>query len=111
LATTVLLAAFFLVNKYFEWSEKFHHALYPNSPELLSRGSGENIFYVLYFFMTGLHGLHVIIGMGVLTTVIFLVHKDKVQAGNTAILFNAGLYWHLVDVIWIYLFPLLYLIT
>jgi len=111
LSATILLAAFFLVNKYFEWSAEFHHGLYPNSPELLARGPGENIFFVLYFFMTGLHGLHVIIGMTVLMTVIFMVRQEKVHAGNSAILFNAGLYWHLVDVIWIFLFPLLYLIS
>jgi len=62
LAATVALAAFFLINKYFEWSAKFSHAIYPNSPELLARGHGENIFFVLYFFLTGLHGLHVIVG-------------------------------------------------
>jgi cytochrome c oxidase subunit III len=111
LIVTVALAAFFLVNKYFEWRTKFGHGIYPNSPELLARGHGENIFFALYFFLTGLHGVHVIIGMTVLTTVMVLVQQDKVQAGNPAVLFNAGLYWHLVDVIWIYLFPLLYLIS
>jgi len=49
--------------------------------------------------------------MTVLTIVIFLIRKDKVYAGHHAVLFNAGLYWHLVDIIWIYLFPLLYLIA
>ncbi len=58
---TILFGIAFLVNKYFEWSGHIHQGIYPNSPELLSRGHGEILFYGLYYVMTGLHGLHVII--------------------------------------------------
>ena len=108
---TIVLALVFLVNKYFEWKVKIGHDLYPGSSLLEDLGQGDTLFYGLYFFMTGLHALHVMAGMIVLTTTIFLVRHGSVRAVNAAILFNAGLYWHFVDVIWIYLFPLLYLIT
>ncbi len=60
---TILFGLAFLVNKYFEWSGHIHQGIYPNSPELLSRSHGEILFYGLYYVMTGLHGLHVIIGI------------------------------------------------
>jgi cytochrome c oxidase subunit III len=59
---TIVLALGFMVNKYFEWSTKFHHGLYPGSDTLLSLDSGEILFFGLYYVMTGLHGLHVVIG-------------------------------------------------
>ena len=60
---TIFLALFFLVNKYFEWTAKFHHGIYPGSEELLSKSSGEILFFGLYYVMTGLHGVHVIVGI------------------------------------------------
>ena len=59
---TILLALFFMVNKYFEWSAKFHHGIYPGSETLLNEDSGQILFFGLYYVMTGLHGLHVIVG-------------------------------------------------
>ena len=106
---TIALGAVFLVNKGFEWSIKFHHGLYPNGPELLKRTPGEVIFFGLYFTMTGLHGLHVIAGMVLLAIMFVLLARNRIQAGDHGKLENAGLYWHLVDVIWIFLLPLFYL--
>lgn len=111
LALTILLGAAFLVNKYFEWSAKIHHGIFPDSPELLARGHGEILFYGLYFVMTGLHGLHVLIGLIVLSVMLVLVARGRIGPSRFAAIENSGLYWHLVDVIWIYLFPLFYLIT
>ncbi len=111
LGLTIALGLAFLVNKYFEWSAKFHHGLYPNSPELAGRGQGDNLFYGLYYSMTGLHGLHVLVGVVLLSVVLIYIVKDKVTPDNFIVLDNSGLYWHLVDIIWIYLFPLFYLIT
>jgi len=108
---TILLAIFFLVNKYFEWTAKFHHGIYPGSEELLSKGSGEILFFGLYYVMTGLHGLHVIVGMFLIAVMTRLTRKDIINNESYARLENAGLYWHLVDIIWIFLFPLFYLIT
>lgn len=109
LAATVLLGAAFLTNKAFEWSTKIHHGIYPSSPALLARPRGEVLFFGLYYTMTGLHGLHVLAGMTVLTVMGLLVARGSIHAGDPVKLNNAGLYWHLVDVIWIFLLPLFYL--
>ncbi len=113
LGTTIAAGALFLVVKYFEWSEKFHHGLYPNSEELLRHTPGENMFYGLYYAMTGLHGIHVIIGMIILGIMFFMVAGKNAVADSRMVtrVENSGLYWHLVDVVWIFLFPLFYLIS
>jgi cytochrome c oxidase subunit 3 len=98
------------VNKYFEWGAKFHHDIYPNSETLNSGEPGLNIFFGLYYVITGLHGVHVIIGMVLLAVALFFVIRGTVNAGRFAMLENAGLYWHLVDLIWIFVFPLFYLV-
>lgn len=108
---TIFLALFFLVNKYFEWTAKFHHGIYPGSEELLSKSSGEILFFGLYYVMTGLHGIHVIVGMVLIAVMTRMTRKDIITKDSYVRLENAGLYWHLVDIIWIFLFPLFYLIT
>lgn len=102
--------AIFLVNKYFEWGAKFHHGIYPNSERLVDGEPGVNIFFGLYYVITGLHGLHVIIGMTLLAISLVLVMQNRVNAQRFAMLDNSGLYWHLVDLIWIFVFPLFYLV-
>lgn len=162
---TVGFGGWFMVNKYFEWGAKFSHGIYPNSEHLLQLPSGEILFFGLYFTMTGLHGLHVLVGMVLLSVaaikltrmpnsrVLFAgdgieqlrgarltlvdeagrrvwtgddiddsVEQVAVEVKYRAVpkrtrkedfglLENSGLYWHLVDLIWIFLFPLFYLIT
>lgn len=100
----------FLINKYFEWGAKFHHDIFPNSETLVDGEPGINIFFGLYYVITGLHGLHVIIGMVLLGISLVLVIKNKINADRFAMLDNSGLYWHLVDLIWIFVFPLFYLV-
>ena len=140
LVITIAFGIWFLINKYIEWSHKIHHGIYPGSEELMGRTAGENLFYSLYFLMTGLHGIHVIAGLIVLGFMAWMVaHPHQRSLPITALssearpnavsvtveysddpkldeqklirLENAGLYWHLVDVIWIFLFPLFYLIS
>lgn len=109
---TILLAVVFLVNKYFEWSGKIHHGIWPNSPELTGHTPGENLFFGLYYAMTGLHGIHVLAGVGVLAVMLRKVMRGTTAPARLLIqMENAGLYWHLVDIIWIFLFPLFYLIS
>lgn len=108
---TVFLALFFMVNKYFEWSAKFEHGIFPGSPDLLSKGNGEILFFGLYYTMTGLHGLHVIIGVALISWMTYFTHRGIINRDSFVKLENVGLYWHLVDIIWIFLFPLFYLIT
>lgn len=165
LALTIGCAVWFMINKYVEWGAKFEHGIYPNSPFLLEHSNGEILFFGLYYSMTGLHGLHVVIGAVVLAVVgikllnkpshsveldvdqlskidgarLAVVDKDgktvwagegiddsvrgvkvkvrydlvekRINKEDYAALEYSGLYWHLVDLIWIFLFPLFYLIT
>jgi cytochrome c oxidase subunit III len=111
LAVTILIGLIFLVNKYFEWGLKFEHGIWPGSEHLLTNFSqGEILFFGLYFVMTGLHALHIIIGLIIILVAAWRVHKGTVNETRAVLLENAGLYWHLVDLIWIFLFPLFYLI-
>ena len=111
LFTTLLLGLGFLINKYFEWGHHIRDHIYPGSTILALRGQGDVLFYGLYFFMTGLHALHIIIGMAFIGVITRLIIRNKIDSGNFVLLENSGLYWHLVDLIWIFLFPLFYLIT
>jgi cytochrome c oxidase subunit 3 len=99
-AATILLAGVFLCVKYVEYTAKFHHGIYP----------GTNLFFSIYFMLTGLHGIHVLLGMGVLSYVIVLSRRGRLSASYYTPAEMSGLYWHFVDLVWIYLFPLLYLI-
>jgi cytochrome c oxidase subunit 3 len=108
---TLIMAFLFLVNKYFEWGHKIHLGIYPGSELLSQMERGELLFFSLYYFMTGLHGFHIIIGMILLTLILFKIKNGSINANKFVLLENGGLYWHLVDLIWIFIFPLLYLIT
>ena len=107
---TVLCAALFMVNKYLEWSAKIGHGIYPGSPRLAAGPPGESVFFSLYYLTTGLHGLHVVIGGTLLAFVAVRVQQGKIDRSNYSWLENGALYWHLIDLIWIFIFPLYYLI-
>lgn len=109
-SATIAAALIFLAIKYFEWSAKFEHGLFPGMEHYDSLPLGERLYFYLYFFMTGLHALHVIVGGVFIGFVIRYMKTGRVNKDRGSLLENSGLYWHLVDVIWIYLFPLLYLI-
>jgi cytochrome c oxidase subunit 3 len=109
-STTLVLAVVFLVNKYFEWSHKISIGIYPQSPELMNKPQGEILYFGLYYVMTGLHAIHVIIGMAVLGFMLVFIAKGSINRGSFVKLEAGALYWHLVDIIWIFLFPLFYLI-
>jgi cytochrome c oxidase subunit III len=114
LAITIVCAAAFLVVKYLEYSHKFHAGLLPGkyfTNAMVSNPDQLHIFFGIYFLMTGLHGIHVIIGIIVLTWLLLRTIKGDFSSQYYLPLELGGLYWHLVDVIWIFLFPLLYLIA
>jgi cytochrome c oxidase subunit 3 len=111
LAITLFLALVFMVNKYFEWSGKIGHGIFPGSEMLHNTSRGEVLFFGLYYAMTGLHALHIIVGIVFIAYVYRMIVKNKIKHDDFVLLENAGLYWHLVDLIWIFLFPLFYLIT
>jgi cytochrome c oxidase subunit 3 len=109
LIATIVLGAAFLVNKYIEWSGEISRGLYPNSPILMQRPKGDQIFFGLYYSMTGLHGLHVFAGILALSIMLLFLVRRKISEHDFNKLENAGLYWHLVDIIWIFLLPRFYL--
>lgn len=120
LAITIVCALIFLGVKYFEWSGKASHGLFPGTSHVSEHGTvkfnDENFnkeyrsFFGLYYCMTGLHALHVIFGMGLLGWVMMKARKNRFSSRYYTPVEVGALYWHLVDLIWIYLFPLLYLV-
>jgi cytochrome c oxidase subunit 3 len=108
---TILMGLAFLVIKYFEWTAKISKGIYPDSPVLLKMSGGQILFFGLYYVMTGLHGLHVLIGVCVISFMVYFTRTGDITRENFSKLENTGLYWHFVDIVWIYLFPLFYLIT
>ncbi|MBI5629501.1 MAG: heme-copper oxidase subunit III [Elusimicrobia bacterium] len=97
---TILLGFAFLAVKSVEYGTKFHHHHYPST----------NIFFAIYFTMTGLHGLHVIGGIIVNSALYYLSGKEWDHPLFVGRVEGAGLYWHFVDIVWIFLFPALYLL-
>jgi cytochrome c oxidase subunit III len=112
LVITILCAITFLVVKYFEYTHKIHDGLLPGA--LFSAkgfaSAHPSTFFSIYFCMTGVHGLHVIIGIGLISWILFRNMNGEFSSRYYAPVEGVGLYWHLVDLIWIYLFPLLYLV-
>lgn len=109
---TLLCACGFLVIKFIEYRDKYLHGYFPfsetwNSEEFIHSYQS---FYSLYFCMTGLHAIHVVLGMGILIWIYFLARKNRFSKDYYTPVEVGALYWHLVDLIWIYLFPLLYLV-
>jgi cytochrome c oxidase subunit 3 len=108
---TILFGLTFIVNKIIEWSHEFNAGNFPGSEVLSSRPPGQILYFGLYFSMVGLHGLHVLVGMSVIGFMTVFTIRNKITQDNYVKLEAAGLYWHLVDIIWIFLYPLFYLIT
>lgn len=116
---TIACACVFMVVKYLEYSHKFHEGLLPGThfraPTTLPEGFSVVPYHVrtflgIYFMSTGVHGLHVVIGIGVFIWVFIKNQRGAFSPEYYTHVEMAALYWHLVDLIWIYLFPLLYLI-
>ena len=115
LVLTILLGAAFLGVKAVEYSHKFHEHHVPGptfhfAAEHGYAGADVEMFFNLYFAMTGLHAVHMIIGIGLLAALAVMALRGKFTPQNHNLVEGSGLYWHLVDIIWIYLFPMLYLI-
>ena len=118
LALTLILGAVFLGIKFHEYTVKWEHSLVPGlkfapSPDEIPAGVSPlhmELFFCFYFFMTLLHALHMIIGMGILSVLFFMARRGKFSSTYFSPVEVSGLYWHFVDIVWIFLFPLLYLI-
>ncbi len=113
LAATLAFAGIFLVIKYFEYAHKFHLGQLPGKYYTFTgiEGTNPHIFFSIYFIMTGIHGLHVIGGMIAIGIMLYKTKHDRFNASYYNPIEVTGLYWHLVDLIWIFLFPLLYLVS
>jgi cytochrome c oxidase subunit 3 len=112
LAATIVLGAVFLGIKFTEYAHKFTEHLVPG-PAFVYPGpytQPAKLFFSLYFAMTGLHALHMIIGIGVFAVLFVQAWRNRFSSGYYTPIEIAGLYWHFVDIVWIFLFPLLYLI-
>ena len=112
LVSTMILGAGFLVIKAIEYTDKFTHHIVPG-PHFQWEGlypKPAEQFYSLYFAMTGLHALHMVIGLGIMTVITIMAWKKQFDREYYTPVEVAGLYWHFVDIVWIFLFPLLYLV-
>lgn len=126
LMTTVLCGAIFMTIKYFEYSHKIHEGWMPGMwfqgydtiQELVHHVLGKEVhiphniplYFSFYFMMTGLHGIHVLAGMGLVTWVAIRAKRGEFGPKYYTPVEGVGLFWHLIDLIWIFLFPLLYLV-
>ena len=112
LLATIGLGLVFLGIKAVEYSHKFHDGLVPG-PNFRFDGLDAihaQLFYSLYFVMTGLHALHMVVGIGIMAVLTWMAWQGRFTKGYHTPVEVSGLYWHFVDIVWIFLFPLLYLI-
>ena len=111
MALTGMLGLAFLGIKAVEYSHKIHDGLFPG-PDFVWKGVEANVemFFNIYFMMTGLHAFHMIIGMGIMAVLIPLAWRGAYTPESHNMIEGFGLYWHFVDIVWIFLFPLLYLL-
>jgi cytochrome c oxidase subunit 3 len=116
LIITILCACIFLGVKYFEYSHKYEEGLLPghyytHHGDKIQGSHGYATFFSFYFMMTGLHGIHIVVGIALLAWIAVRGNRGEFNSSYYTPVDLVGLYWHLVDLIWIYLFPLYYLIT
>jgi cytochrome c oxidase subunit 3 len=112
LIITILLGLVFVGIKIVEYSHKFEDHLIPGIKFIYAGPNAGHVqlFFLLYFIMTGIHALHMVIGVGVLTALLIRASRGRFSPEYYAPVELTGLYWHFVDIVWIFLFPLLYLI-
>ena len=112
LLMTMALGLIFLIVKYFEYAEKFEHHHVPG-PNFMFEGPNAGpaqIYFSLYFLMTGLHATHMVIGFGIMAVICWMAYRRRFSPEWYTPVEITGLYWHFVDIVWIFLFPLLYLV-
>ena len=112
LIVTMLLGLVFVGLKGVEYTEHWHHHKVPGATFQFEGPDARHVemFFVLYFFMTGFHALHMVIGVGIVFVIALMAYKGRFTREYHNPVENIGLYWHFVDIIWIYLYPLLYLV-
>jgi len=108
---TIFFAMIFMVVKYFEYTHKIHEGMLPNGIYFYpGQDAHLPLFFGMYFVMTGLHGIHILIGVGLMLWLLYRTKRGDFDSRHYTAVEGVGLYWHIVDIIWIFLFPLYYLI-
>jgi cytochrome c oxidase subunit 3 len=110
LVLTALLGVCFVVIKGYEWHTAIHDGFWPANPESPGQPHGLHLFFSLYFVMTGLHAVHLLIGITWVSATALMFSRQKIFAPNQNKMTVLGLYWHFVDIVWVFLYPMLYLI-
>jgi cytochrome c oxidase subunit 3 len=110
LSVTLLFGFTFLALKGIEYSEHISEGLLPGAHFKSSFPRGTELFFVLYFLMTGLHALHMLVGCGVIGVMLWLARKGRFSERYHTPIEISGLYWHFVDIVWVFLYPMFYLI-
>jgi cytochrome c oxidase subunit 3 len=112
LVITMLLGSVFLGIKAVEYAHKFHESLVPGAAFRFDGPHPQNaqLFFSFYFAMTGFHALHMVVGVGLLSVILWMAYRGRFSAEYYNPVEVSGLYWHFVDIVWIFLFPLLYLV-
>lgn len=115
LLATMVLGSVFLAIKAYEYHHKYEEHLIPFAGlEFAPQGpdrQGLEAFYNMYFLLTGLHAFHMVIGLVILAVLVGLSYRGKLLGPDSVVVHNAGLYWHFVDLVWVYLFPFFYLVA
>jgi cytochrome c oxidase subunit 3 len=110
---TIVLASAFLVIKGFEWSAEYHHGIFLMHDQLLAESAlpfGQKLFFGMYFTMPGLHGVHILIGIGLMIWLLKRINAEKVRPDHHILHWNIALYWDIVHLIWVFVFPYYYMI-
>jgi len=112
---TIFLATAFLIIKGFEWSAEAHHGIFLTYPALQAGNPeslpfGQILFFGMYFTMTGIHGFHILLGIGIMLWLLKRINAGKVTPEHYILHFNIALYWDLVHLIWVFVFPYYYMI-
>jgi cytochrome c oxidase subunit 3 len=110
LLATIVFSIAFLVVKYFEWTAEFDHGIWPDSPTLLAMSNGANMYFGLYFTLTGLHALHIILGIAAMVFVYRKMNNGTISKDNFIVHENVALYWDYVHLVWVFVVPLFYMI-
>ena len=115
-ATMFLGCVFLFIKFYFEWTVKYDHGLIPGpwwnpAPDAFTNPATGQLFFVMYFIMTSMHALHIVIGIGIAIWLLGMSLAKRYGENHFLPIEFFGFYWHFVDVVWVFLFPMFYLVT
>jgi cytochrome c oxidase subunit III len=110
LLVSIALGSMFLAIKGYEYHEKWTEGLFPGTTFAVGQPATNQLFFLFYFILTGFHALHLLIALGVAAVMVWLLHTARVTPTRYMPMEVSALYWHFVDIVWVFVFPILYLI-